>query len=87
MFQDYRFVNKLLEVQIGQFRGAIAQLRTKNPVNTSLRVDFATLKLPEVVFLPKLHLLLMDSAVGTHIFERFARVMARITFIHIKQFK
>ncbi|MQM10852.1 hypothetical protein Taro_043751, partial [Colocasia esculenta] len=37
MFQDYRFVNKLPEVQIGQFRGAIAQLRTENPVNTSLQ--------------------------------------------------
>ncbi|MQL99924.1 hypothetical protein Taro_032654 [Colocasia esculenta] len=39
MFQDYRFVNKLPEVQTGQFRGAIAQLRTENPVNTSLQAQ------------------------------------------------
>ncbi|MQM22795.1 hypothetical protein Taro_055853 [Colocasia esculenta] len=79
MFQDYRFVNKLLEIQLGQFRGAIAPLRIENPVNTSLQVDFTTLKLPEIVFLPKLHSLPMDTVVGPSIFERFARVMARIT--------
>ncbi|MQL99047.1 hypothetical protein Taro_031763 [Colocasia esculenta] len=78
MFHDYQFLNKLPEIQLGQFRGAIAQLQTENPINTSLQVDFATLKLPEVVFLPKLHSLLMNSTVGTIIFERFARVMARI---------
>ncbi|MQL70889.1 hypothetical protein Taro_003193 [Colocasia esculenta] len=36
MYQDYCFVNRLPEVQLGQFRGAIAQLRTENLVNTPL---------------------------------------------------
>ncbi|MQM20360.1 hypothetical protein Taro_053378, partial [Colocasia esculenta] len=65
--------------EIGQFRGEIAKLRTKNPINTPLQINFATLKMPNIVFLPKLHSLIMDSAVGTIIFERFARVMARIS--------
>ncbi|MQL96327.1 hypothetical protein Taro_029003 [Colocasia esculenta] len=78
MYQDYCFVNRLPEVQLGLFRATIAQLRTENPVNTPLQVDFATLKMPEVAFLPKLHFLLMDFDVGPIIFERFSRVMARI---------
>ncbi|MQL96360.1 hypothetical protein Taro_029035 [Colocasia esculenta] len=79
MYNDYRFANKLPEIQLGQFRAVIAQLRTENPVNTSLQVDFTTLQMPDIVFLPKLNSLLMDSAMGPTIFERFARVMARIT--------
>ncbi|MQL67890.1 hypothetical protein Taro_000187 [Colocasia esculenta] len=66
------------EVQLGQFRAAIAQFRIVNPVKTPLQVDFATLQMPEIAFLPKLHFLLMDSEVGPIIFERFSRVMARI---------
>ncbi|MQM00347.1 hypothetical protein Taro_033079 [Colocasia esculenta] len=80
MYQDYYFVNRLLEVQLGRFRGAIALLRTENPINTPLQVDFATLKMPKIAFLPKLHFLFMESEVGPIIFERFARVMARMFF-------
>ncbi|MQM17058.1 hypothetical protein Taro_050027 [Colocasia esculenta] len=40
---------------------------------------FSPSHMPDIVFLPKLHSLLMDSAVGPIIFERFARVMAIIT--------
>ncbi|MQM12291.1 hypothetical protein Taro_045208, partial [Colocasia esculenta] len=79
MFNDYRFLNKLPEVQLGQFMGAIVQFRSENPINTSIQVDFATLRMPEIAFLPKLHSLIMDSAVGPIIFERFARVMGWIT--------
>ncbi|MQM05071.1 hypothetical protein Taro_037874, partial [Colocasia esculenta] len=52
---------------------------SSNPAPKKRKVDFATLQFPDVVFLPKLHSLLMDSAMGPIIFERFARVMARIT--------
>ncbi|MQM16592.1 hypothetical protein Taro_049549 [Colocasia esculenta] len=52
MYHDYCFVNRLPEVQLGQFRGAIALLRTENPVNTPLHVDFATLKMTEIAFSP-----------------------------------
>ncbi|MQL70070.1 hypothetical protein Taro_002365 [Colocasia esculenta] len=41
-------------------------------------VDFATLKFPDIVFLPPLHSSIMDSSVGTLVFERAARVMARL---------
>ncbi|MQM20476.1 hypothetical protein Taro_053496, partial [Colocasia esculenta] len=47
--------------------------------STSILVDFATLEIPEVVFLPPLHSLIMESAIGPLIFERFARVMGRIS--------
>ncbi|MQL73504.1 hypothetical protein Taro_005862 [Colocasia esculenta] len=66
------------QVQLGQFRGAIALFRSENPVHTSVKVDFATLKMPESVFLPSLHSLVVDSAVGPIIFKRFARFMGRI---------
>ncbi|MQL89558.1 hypothetical protein Taro_022126 [Colocasia esculenta] len=78
MYQDYCFVNCLPEVQLGQFRAAIAQLRTENPINTPLQVDFATLRMPKIAFLLKLHFLFMEFEVGPIIFEKFARVMARI---------
>ncbi|MQM00832.1 hypothetical protein Taro_033576 [Colocasia esculenta] len=39
---------RLREVQLGQFRAAIDQLRTENPVNTALQVDFATLEMPNI---------------------------------------
>ncbi|MQL69673.1 hypothetical protein Taro_001980 [Colocasia esculenta] len=44
----------------------------------AVQVDFATLQLPDTTFLPPLHSLIMDSSVGSIIFERFARVMGRI---------
>ncbi|MQM18122.1 hypothetical protein Taro_051108 [Colocasia esculenta] len=47
MYHDYCFVNRLPKVQLGQFKGSIAKLCTENPVNVSLQVDFATLKMPE----------------------------------------
>ncbi|MQM20637.1 hypothetical protein Taro_053661 [Colocasia esculenta] len=79
LFNDYRYVHKLPEVQLGQFQGAIASLKIENPVNCSFKVDFATLQILDSVFLPKLHSLVMDSSVGSVIFERFARVMGRIS--------
>ncbi|MQL78450.1 hypothetical protein Taro_010876, partial [Colocasia esculenta] len=68
MYNDYCFVNGLPEVQLGQCRATITQLRTENPVNVPLQVDFASLKMPDILFLPKLHFLLMDSNVES---ERF----------------
>ncbi|MQM12904.1 hypothetical protein Taro_045820 [Colocasia esculenta] len=82
MYNDYRYLNNLPKVQLGQFRGAIALLRTENPVNSSIQVDFATLKMPDIVFLPSLHSLVVDSAMGPIIFERYARVMG---MIHIQK--
>ncbi|MQL97227.1 hypothetical protein Taro_029919 [Colocasia esculenta] len=69
----------LPEVQFGQFHGALATLRSEGPINCPFIVDFTNLKMPEVVFLPKLHSLVLDSSVGSHAFERFARVMGRIS--------
>ncbi|MQM22999.1 hypothetical protein Taro_056060, partial [Colocasia esculenta] len=69
----------LPEVQFGQFHGALATLRTEGPVNCPFTVDFTTLKMPEVVFLPKFHSLVLDSSVGSHAFEIFARVIGRIS--------
>ncbi|MQL89780.1 hypothetical protein Taro_022358 [Colocasia esculenta] len=64
LFNDYRYLHKLPTVQLGQFQGAIALLKVENPVNCSFKVDFATLQIPDTVFLPKLHSLVMDSSVG-----------------------
>ncbi|MQM08936.1 hypothetical protein Taro_041796 [Colocasia esculenta] len=78
MFNNYRYLNNLPEVQLGQFRQAIRSLGSHDAHTDAIKVDFATLKLPEVVFLPPLHSLIMDSYVGSIIFEHFARVMGRI---------
>ncbi|MQM08308.1 hypothetical protein Taro_041164 [Colocasia esculenta] len=75
LFNDYRYLHKLPEVQLGQFQGAIASLKIENPVNCSFKVDLATLQIPDTVFFPKLHSLVMDSSVGPVIFERFACVI------------
>ncbi|MQM22323.1 hypothetical protein Taro_055374 [Colocasia esculenta] len=40
-----------------------------------LQVDFATLEIPDVVFLPPLHSLIMESVVGSLIFERSAQTL------------
>ena len=66
-------------MQLGQFQGAVALLKVENPVNCSFKVNFATLQIPDTMFLPKLHSLVMDSSVGPVIFERFGRVMGRIS--------
>ncbi|MQL72075.1 hypothetical protein Taro_004406, partial [Colocasia esculenta] len=78
MYSNYCYVNRLPESQLGQFREAIRALSSCTAPSYSLRVDFATLVIPDVVFLPPLHALIMDSSVGTLIFERAAMVMARL---------
>ncbi|MQM12040.1 hypothetical protein Taro_044951 [Colocasia esculenta] len=78
LYNDFQYLHKLPEVQFGQFHGALAILRTESPINCPFLVDFTTLQIPEVVFLPKLHSLVLDSSIGSHAFERFARVMGRI---------
>ncbi|MQL99375.1 hypothetical protein Taro_032099 [Colocasia esculenta] len=78
MYSNYYYVNRLPESQLGQFRAAIRALSSSTAHTESLQVDFATLVIPDVVFLPPLHALIMDSSVGTLIFERAARVMARL---------
>ncbi|MQL76751.1 hypothetical protein Taro_009144 [Colocasia esculenta] len=67
------------EIELGQFRGAIDLLKVESPVNCSFKVDFAIMQIPEIVFLPKLHSLVMDSSVGPIIFERFSKVMGRMS--------
>ncbi|MQL78611.1 hypothetical protein Taro_011039 [Colocasia esculenta] len=76
MFCNYCYVNSLDEPQLRQFRAATTSLQSTHC--EPLQVDFATLKFPDIVFLPPLHSLIMDSSVGTLIFERAARVMARL---------
>ncbi|MQM20444.1 hypothetical protein Taro_053464 [Colocasia esculenta] len=44
----------------------------------AIQVDFATLQVPEEILLPPIHSLVMDSSIGSIIFEHFARVMGRI---------
>ncbi|MQL70263.1 hypothetical protein Taro_002553 [Colocasia esculenta] len=78
MYSNYCYINRLPESQLGQFREAIRALSSSTAPSDSLKVDFATLVIPDVVFLPPLHALIMDSSVGTLIFERAARVMARL---------
>ncbi|MQL70834.1 hypothetical protein Taro_003164 [Colocasia esculenta] len=78
MYCNYCYVNRIPESQLGQFREAIRALSSSTAHSESLQVDFATLVIPDVVFLPPLHALIMDSSVGTLIFERAARVMARL---------
>ncbi|MQM13798.1 hypothetical protein Taro_046727 [Colocasia esculenta] len=81
MYNNFCYINNIPEVQLGQFRQAIRALSSGDAHTTSIRVDFATLEIPNVVFLPPLHSLIMDSLVGTLIFERAARVMARISVL------
>ncbi|MQM14135.1 hypothetical protein Taro_047065 [Colocasia esculenta] len=77
MFNDYRYLHRLLEVQFSQFRQAIRNLGSEHGT-AAIQVDFATLQLPEATYLPPLHSLLMGTPVGSIIFEHFARVMGRI---------
>ncbi|MQL94590.1 hypothetical protein Taro_027248 [Colocasia esculenta] len=78
MYSNYCYVNRLPESQLGQFQEAIRALSSCTAPSDSLRVDFSTLVIHDVVFLPPLHALIMDSSVETLIFERAARVMAKL---------
>ncbi|MQL68389.1 hypothetical protein Taro_000689 [Colocasia esculenta] len=78
MFNDYRYLHRLPEIQLGQFIEAIRALGPGGAHTKAVQVDFATLQLPDSAFLPPLHSLIMDSSVGSIIFERFARVLGRI---------
>ncbi|MQM11144.1 hypothetical protein Taro_044047 [Colocasia esculenta] len=78
LFNNYRYVHRLPEVQFSQFKQAIDALGTSDVHSEAIQVDFATLQVPEKILLPPIHSLVMDSSVGSIIFERFARVMGRI---------
>ncbi|MQM03269.1 hypothetical protein Taro_036046 [Colocasia esculenta] len=73
-----RYVHRLPEVQLSQFKQAIKALSPGIAHTEAVRIDFATLQLPEEISLPQIHFLVMESSVGSIIFERFARVMGRI---------
>ncbi|MQM14387.1 hypothetical protein Taro_047314 [Colocasia esculenta] len=75
MYCDFCYLNSIPEVQLGQFRQAIRALSSRVAHTEPLQVDFATLKIPDVVFLPPLHSLIMDSSVGTLMFERAAQYL------------
>ncbi|MQL96727.1 hypothetical protein Taro_029409 [Colocasia esculenta] len=78
MYSNYCYVNRLPESQLGQFRATIRALSSSTAHTESLQVDFATLVITDVVFLPPLHALIMESSMGTLIIERAATVMARL---------
>ncbi|MQM09509.1 hypothetical protein Taro_042383, partial [Colocasia esculenta] len=78
LFNNYRYVHRLLEVQFSQFKQAINALGLADTHTEAVQVDFATLQVPEEILLLPIHSLVMDSSVGSIIFERFARVMGRI---------
>ncbi|MQM16028.1 hypothetical protein Taro_048983 [Colocasia esculenta] len=78
LFNNYRYVHRLPEVQLSQFKRAISALTPDISHTSDVQVDFATLQVPEEIALPLIHFLVMESSVGSIIFERFARVMGRI---------
>ncbi|MQM18090.1 hypothetical protein Taro_051075, partial [Colocasia esculenta] len=78
LFNNYRYVHRLLDVQLSQFKRAISALTPDISHTSDVQVDFATLQVPEEIDLPQIHFLVMESSVGSIIFERFARVMGRI---------
>ncbi|MQM00991.1 hypothetical protein Taro_033740 [Colocasia esculenta] len=78
LFNNYRYVHRLPEVQFSQFKQAIDALGSTDAHTEAIQVDFATLQVLEEILLPPIHSLVMDSSVGSIIFERFARVMGRI---------
>ncbi|MQL68922.1 hypothetical protein Taro_001221 [Colocasia esculenta] len=65
-------------LKLGQFIEAIRALGPGGAHTEAVQVDFATLQLPDSASLPPLHSLIMDSSVGSIIFECFARVLGRI---------
>ncbi|MQM09760.1 hypothetical protein Taro_042634 [Colocasia esculenta] len=78
LFNNYRYIHRLPEVQLCQFRKAISALSPVISHTSDIQVDFATLQIPEEIALPQIHFLVMESSVGSIIFERFARVLGRI---------
>ncbi|MQM22265.1 hypothetical protein Taro_055315 [Colocasia esculenta] len=78
LFNNYRYVHRLPEVQLSQFRNAISALTPDISQTSDVQVDFATLQVPDEIALPQIHFLVMESSIGSIIFERFARVMGRI---------
>ncbi|MQM17893.1 hypothetical protein Taro_050871 [Colocasia esculenta] len=78
MYCNYCYAHRLPKSQLGQFRAAIRALSSSAAHTESLKIDFSTLVIPNTVFLPPLHALIMESSVETLIFERAARVMARL---------
>ncbi|MQM16778.1 hypothetical protein Taro_049740 [Colocasia esculenta] len=73
-----RYVHRLPEVQLSQFRKAISALTPDISHSSDVQVDFATFQVPEEIALLQIHFLVMESSVGSIIFERFARVIGRI---------
>ncbi|MQL71932.1 hypothetical protein Taro_004266 [Colocasia esculenta] len=78
LFNNYRYVHRLPEVQFSQFKQAINALGSADAHTEAIQVDFATLQVPEEILLPPIHSLVIDSSVGSIIFECFSRVMGRI---------
>ncbi|MQL79049.1 hypothetical protein Taro_011491 [Colocasia esculenta] len=78
LFNNYRYIHRLPEVQLCQFRKTISALTPDISQSSDVQVDFATLQIPEEIALPQIHFLVMESSVGSIIFEHFARVMGRI---------
>ncbi|MQL72660.1 hypothetical protein Taro_004979 [Colocasia esculenta] len=78
MFNNYQYINHLHEIQLGQFKQAIQALGSAAAHTEAIQVDFSSLQVSNSVFLPPLHSLVMESSVGSIIFERLARVMGRI---------
>ncbi|MQM16530.1 hypothetical protein Taro_049487 [Colocasia esculenta] len=78
LFNNYRYIHRLPEAQLCQFRKAISALTPDISQSSDIQVDFATLQIPEEIALPQIHFLVMESSVGSIIFECFARVLGRI---------
>ncbi|MQL89703.1 hypothetical protein Taro_022283 [Colocasia esculenta] len=78
LFNNYRYVHRLPEVQLSQFKRAISALTPGISQSSDIQVDFATLHVPDEIALPQIHFHVMESSVGSIIFECFARVMGRI---------
>ncbi|MQM06134.1 hypothetical protein Taro_038955, partial [Colocasia esculenta] len=81
LFNNYRYVHRLPEVQFSQFKQAINALGLADAHTEAVQVDFATLQVPEEILLPPIQSLVMESSIGSIIFERFARVMGRIKWV------
>ncbi|MQM10909.1 hypothetical protein Taro_043810 [Colocasia esculenta] len=78
MFNGYWYLHRLPEIQLGQFKQVIRALGSDATHTEDIQVDFATLLLPDTIFLPPIHSLVMESSVGPIIFECFAIVISRI---------
>ncbi|MQL91881.1 hypothetical protein Taro_024497, partial [Colocasia esculenta] len=79
LYSDFFYLNKLPEIQFSQFHDSIVLLRSEQPLNLPLTVDFANLKPDSSVLLPKLHSVVFDSDAGSHAFDMFAKQMGRMS--------